>query len=359
MLLDKIRRASKPLREFTRVEPLSGTKTGFNDAFLLDSPTKERLVKADRKSAKLFKPYLRGQDVGRWQAEWAGLWMLVMKSSGNYPWPWANARRKAEAVFADTYPAIHAHLNQYRDELKGRQDQGENWWELRACAYWDLFERPKIIYPEITWRSQWCFDENGLHINNTVYILPAEDHWVLAVANSPLMWWFAWRNAVHGKDEALRFIREFVQELPICSPTHQQRDSAKEIVSRLSCLARDQHDGRKKVLDWLLREFEIEKASQRLQDITALEEDALVAEVQKARGKRKPLTVAETKAVRDEHVRSVRPLQALAAEARQLERRVADLVNEAYGLTPDEVTLMWRTAPPRMPGDPPGRAPRA
>jgi hypothetical protein len=32
-----------------------------------------------------------------------------------------------------------------------------------------------------------------------------------------------------------------------------------------------------------------------------------------------------------------------------LERRVADLVNEAYGLTPEEVQLMWDAAPPRMP----------
>ena len=38
-----------------------------------------------------------------------------------------------------------------------------------------------------------------------------------------------------------------------------------------------------------------------------------------------------------------------------LERRLHDLVNEAYGLTPDEVRLMWDTAPPRMPiARPPG-----
>ena len=48
------------------------------------------------------------------------------------------------------------------------------------------------------------------------------------------------------------------------------------------------------------------------------------------------------------------PLQALAAEARGLERRVAELVNAAYGLTPEEVALMWKTAPPRMPGAPRG-----
>jgi hypothetical protein len=37
--------------------------------------------------------------------------------------------------------------------------------------------------------------------------------------------------------------------------------------------------------------------------------------------------------------------------ARQFEsgRLLSDLVNAAYGLTPDEVALMWATAPPRMP----------
>ena len=31
---------------------------------------------------------------------------------------------------------------------------------------------------------------------------------------------------------------------------------------------------------------------------------------------------------------------------------MSDLVNEAYGLTPEEIQLMWETAPPRMPGAP-------
>ena len=39
-----------------------------------------------------------------------------------------------------------------------------------------------------------------------------------------------------------------------------------------------------------------------------------------------------------------------AAEAQQHERRLADLVNQAYGLTPEVIALMWRTAQPRMPG---------
>jgi hypothetical protein len=40
------------------------------------------------------------------------------------------------------------------------------------------------------------------------------------------------------------------------------------------------------------------------------------------------------------------------AEILTLERKLSDLVNSAYRVTPDEVALMWRTAPPRMPLDP-------
>lgn len=37
------------------------------------------------------------------------------------------------------------------------------------------------------------------------------------------------------------------------------------------------------------------------------------------------------------------------AEARKLEQRLAELVNQAYQLTPAEIELLWKTAPSRMP----------
>ena len=42
-------------------------------------------------------------------------------------------------------------------------------------------------------------------------------------------------------------------------------------------------------------------------------------------------------------------LSALAGETLKLERTLSDLVNQAYCLTPAEIGLMWKTAPPRMP----------
>jgi hypothetical protein len=36
------------------------------------------------------------------------------------------------------------------------------------------------------------------------------------------------------------------------------------------------------------------------------------------------------------------------------EQKLSDLVNAAYRLTPDEVALIWKTAPSRMPFTPAG-----
>ena len=83
--------------------------------------------------------------------------------------------------------------------------------------------------------------------------------------------------------------------------------------------------------------------------LTNLDSDAFVAEVKKLRGKKNPLSVAALRSLRDEHARTIEPARIQAAEALNLERQISDLVNEAYGLTPDEVALMWKTAPPRMP----------
>jgi hypothetical protein len=124
-------------------------------------------------------------------------------------------------------------------------------------------------------------------------------------------------------------------------------------VQRLIAIAAEVHKRRGAILDRLKVEFDVEKPSQKLQDVAPLDVDTLVAEVKKARGKKRPLSVAQVKALNDEHARRIKPLQALAAEAQQLERRVADLVNAAYELTTEEIALMWRTAPPRMPGQPP------
>ncbi|MBM3982939.1 MAG: class I SAM-dependent DNA methyltransferase [Planctomycetes bacterium] len=348
-LMQKIRAAGVPLKEFIGSTPYRGIITGFNAAFLLDTAAKDKLVTSDLNCESLFKPYLRGQDIDRWSAEWSGLWMLTMKSSANRDWPWSKATTEADAegIFHQTYPAVHAHLDQHRAALIRRQDQGEWWWELRSCAYWDAFDRPKVMYQDIVWNQRFCFDTAGRMSNNSAYFLPSSDLWVMSVLNAPVSWWFAWRTAQHGKDEALRFFTEYLNEFPIPKPTDEQRAAVEAAVTQLIAIAGEQQVGRAAVLDWLRSEFTVAKPTLKLQALASLGADDFAAEVKKA-GK-KGLGVADLKRLKEEHKKSVLPLHMLAREAEQLERQVSDVVNAAFGLTPADVKLMWETAPPRMP----------
>jgi hypothetical protein len=321
----------------------------LNEAFILDSAMYEQLRTSHPANSMVMKKNLRGQDFDRWHPSWAGYWMIVIPSSENHDWPWSNGGDQAEPIFAQTYPAIHEHIARFKEPLMKRQDKGRYWWELRSCSYWDEFAKPKIMYQEITWRPSWTFVEDGAVCNNTAYFLPTDDLWVLGVVNSPIAWWYAWRAAQHGKDEALRYFKDFVRDFPIPSPSAEQRVSAESHVRRLIAIQKSQHDTARTLLDWLKVEHAIEKPTQRLQGFVDLDSDGFVAEIKKIRGRKNPLSAAAVKHLRDEFARSVEPAQALAREAVEAEHAVSDLVNAAYGLTPAEIDLMWATAPPRMP----------
>lgn len=355
-LMEKLRTVGVPLREFAGVMPLRGVTTGLNQAFLVSTPVKEGLIAADLSSAPLFKPSLRGQDIDRWRVLDSGQWMIAIKSSSNHDWPWSKASNETEAegIFAKTYPALHAHLTQHRDALIKREDQGKHWWELRACAFWDEFEKPKLWFQQIQYHPCYAGDQSGLYGNNKTTFLPTGDRYLLGVLNSPLMWWHNYRYLPHMKDEALAPVAFMIGELPIPKPTDDQRAAVEAAVGRLIELTGEQQAGGAAVLDWLRSEFGVEKPTQKLQGVAALDADTFAAEVKKA-GK-KGLGVADLKRLKDEHAKSVAPLRTLAREAEQLERQVSDVVNAAFGLTPDEVKLMWDTAPPRMPiARPPGQ----
>jgi hypothetical protein len=75
-----------------------------------------------------------------------------------------------------------------------------------------------------------------------------------------------------------------------------------------------------------------------------------VDEVRKRRPKGEGrLTPGALRDLKSGYAEMAGPARQERSEAAGLERRLSDLVNEAYGLTGEEVDLMWKTAPPRMP----------
>jgi len=351
LLLEKIEQNRVTLVEYVGSKPLFGIKTGFNEAFLINTETRNALIKSDPQCEAHLKPYLRGQDIKRWRNGWEGLWIILLKSSANTTWPWTDATsaEQAERVFQSTFPSLYEHAMQHKPRLMARSDQGAFWWELRSCAYYHVFERAKIVWQDLAYHSRFALCDPGLIVEATCFALPSNDYWLLCVLNSPLMWARLWRRTIHGKDEVLRLKTLYTEKIPIAKPTDSARARVEAIVARLIQIVETQNATRRTLIDWLKVEFGIAKPSKKLQDPVGLDSDSFVAEVKKLRGRAKPLTAAALKALRDEDSQTLAPARILAAEAMALENQLSDLVNAAYGLTPDEIQLMWKTAPPRMP----------
>src|SRR5208282_3165297 len=183
-LLHKIGSNGIPLKEFANLSPLYGIKTGFNEAFLISDEKRKELVAEDRTSEEVLRPYLRGQDIGRWSCEWANLWMIVLPSSTDKAWPWATLDEGAEGKLKAQYPSVYGHLKPLEERLRKREDQGKYWWELRPCAYWQEFLRPKLCIQRIAFHSRVALDSSGMLLNDAAIILPTVDAWLMACLNS-------------------------------------------------------------------------------------------------------------------------------------------------------------------------------
>ena len=349
-LMARIRERGVPLAEFVGAKPLYGIKTGLNEAFLIDDDTRTALIRDDPGCAAIIKPYLRGQDIGRWVPDWRGLWMIVLKSSGNFAWPWSDAGEVAEEMFQRTYPSLHAYMKPLQERLMARQDKGRNWWERRACDYYQAFERPKILYQEIQFLPQYARAEGPLYGNNKVFLLPTADLYLLAVLNSPLLWWHNWRYLPHMKDEALNPAGFRMEALPIAEPTAEIRTQAEERVAELLTLTQETQSQSRELLTWLRLELGVDQPGQRLETFADLSGDDFVAEVRKRRPKGAPrLSPTVITELTQTHQHYAETARERAIRVRALEREISDLVNRAYRLSDEEIDLLWRTAPPRMP----------
>jgi hypothetical protein len=179
------------------------------------------LINSDPNSRDIIKPLAVGDNIRRWRIEFKDKWLIVTKIG----------------VDIEQYPAVFEHLSQWQSRLEKRWDQGDHWWELRSCTYYDAFEKPKIVYPDIAKEPRFTLDTSGYYMTNSVYFISSGDLYLLGVLNSAPLWKYATENlTVLGDADRggrLRFFRQFVLDLPIPEPTESQREAIEVLVRKL------------------------------------------------------------------------------------------------------------------------------
>ncbi|MDD2965153.1 MAG: TaqI-like C-terminal specificity domain-containing protein [Bacteroidales bacterium] len=241
-LLAKIRSKGKPLGEVIQGRIFYGIKTGLNEAFVIDTNTRDRLVAEDPRSAEVLKPFLAGRDIRRYRQPESDKWLILFRSGDTSSWFGKMSEAEAWKQLSQRYPAVGRWLEPFADKAKARYDKGEYWWELRACDYYDEFEKPKIMLPDIAQQSQATFDESGLYCINTAYILPEAEKWLLAILNSDLIQFYYSSISPSIRGGYFRYIRQYLEAIPVVVPNRVQQQRLEKLVSQLLQFNTDSND---------------------------------------------------------------------------------------------------------------------
>ena len=156
-----------------------GIKTGYNEAFIISSVTRDRLIASDPNSAELIRPILRGRDIQRFGYTFADLWLINvhngLKDEGISP------------IDVNDYPAIKQHLDFFYSKLEKRADKGVTPYNLRNCAYLNDFSKPKIIWKRIGSKLRFSYDESGvLCLDSTCFATGSSIPYLVSVLNSTM-----------------------------------------------------------------------------------------------------------------------------------------------------------------------------
>ena len=208
-VLDKMNAAGVPLSDWN-VQINYGIKTGCNEAFVIDSATRDILVAEDPRSDEIIKPVLRGRDIRRWRARWAERWLIDTHNGyGEEP-------DRVPPIDIDDYPAVKRHLDRHLPALQRRQDKGRTPYNLRDCAYHEDFAGEKLFWMDLTDRGRFAYASGEMFAVNTAYVLVGDPvKFLCAVLNSRLATWFMNNTAVTSGMGVTRWFRRFVSRIPI------------------------------------------------------------------------------------------------------------------------------------------------
>ncbi len=218
-LLDKFQSNSLLITKYIQRKPLRGIITGYNEAFIISRTTRDQLISIDPNSEEIIKPVLGGRDVRRYSIEYADKFLI---------WTYVG-------VPIEKYPAIFNYLKQYQAQLQKRWDKGKYWWELRACDYYDTFEKTKIIYPDIAISCRFSIDEKGYFSTNTSYFIPGNDLYLLGILNSKVAQYYFTQVCAGlegGGTTYLRFFGQYIENFPVhVSNNSEDKVGHEQIVS--------------------------------------------------------------------------------------------------------------------------------
>ena len=348
-IFDKMRANSVLLNEYVNGAIQYGIKTGFNEAFVIDRATRDRLITEDPNSTEVIKPFIVGDNVRNYRIDFAEKYLIFI------PWHFplqddntvTVSSGKAEESFRNQFPAIYRHLLNYKPQLEKR-NQAETgiryeWYALQRWAsdYYENFEKTKLIYPVIAKEPRFSLDVTGAYCNDKAFIIPADDTYLLALLNSKLIWFYLKSVcSVLGDEEKggrLELRGIYLRDVPIAKSTPSQRNELTQLAEQMLALSEQLQTMTTQMADMLQTNFNVPKLTDKLLHWPNLDWPGLLTELAKQKiGVSLPKQMEWKPFYEEQRAKAT----VLLTTRTTTDHRIDQLVYDLYGLTEAEISVV-------------------
>ena len=327
-LLSKLRSNTQKLEKFIPQDSYRGILTGLSAAFLISEETKNNITSIDNSSIEHIRPFLQGRDVERYAMPKVKSHLILFEKgfteenlgecNEEEGWKWISKE----------YPGIAEWLTPFEEKGKKRTDQGDFWWELRACDYYEEFEEPKIMYQKFQVSPCFIYDEQGLYCNDSMWIIPTEEKSLLGILNSKMGWWLLTKYCTQIRG-GCQLIWKYFGQIPI----PELNGELDEHVEKMMKLNNELQKITDLLADLLLSKFEIEKLSRNLQNWHELTFKQFLKELKKKKVK---LSLKEEAEWMEYFNQKNAKADELKSQIEQTDREIDAMVYGLYGLGEEE-----------------------
>ncbi|HJT33517.1 MAG TPA: N-6 DNA methylase, partial [Pirellulales bacterium] len=234
-----------------------GVTTGANEAFVIPTALRDELVRKDPKSAEIIKPFVQGTHLRPWYIE---------SSDEHLIFP-----RRGIAI--EEFPAVLEYLTAHREALEpkppnwpasrkwpGRKPGAYRWYEIQdSVDYWQNFEVPKIVWPDISKLPRFSIDSEGRYLGNTAYIIPRADYYLLGILSSWAAWFYISKTAQPLRLRAgrwqYRLIAQFMEQVPIPNAHDAERAAIADLSAAACRLGQSRYELQSHVRQRLIESF--------------------------------------------------------------------------------------------------------
>ena len=204
--------------------------------------------------------------MGKYYYDWKDFWLI---NSHN------GIKNGLERINVEKdYPAIYKYLLQYKEKLEIRKNRGLHWTNLRNCAYFEEFEKPKIIWGELSDKPKFAFDDVGFFAEATLFVMVGDDlKYLLGILNSNLGLWYFEQIATSSGMGTNRWKKYKIEQFPIKNTNSQNKAKIESVVNQILSITKDDDylDNPDKKAKVKRLEKEIDQLVYKLYDLTSEE----------------------------------------------------------------------------------------